>query len=823
MNKFKMREWPKDSINDADLNPVPFHIGQKLCYDSTRRIIAMSAGSQGGKDVAIDTLIPTPGGFVRMGDIEVGDIIYARDGTKTLVEYVSPIFTDHVCYKITFDDGSVIVAGEDHQWIVRDARRRKNDARRVKRRTGRRESPSNIPSVTGEITITTKEMEGTSCLNCGRANWSVDVAMPVDGTNVALPIDPYVLGAWLGDGHEKSPSITSMDEEIIQRIRDAGYLIRDIGSDRCGKARTYNIGKTISNPGRGRIGDFTEKLISIGVRNNKHIPEIYLNADVKSREDLLAGLLDTDGYCNEKGQAEFCNTNETLFFDFVKLAQSLGYKVRTRSKIAKCYGRACGIAYNAVFSSDKSPFYISRKRAQHIAPKKDNTKRRYVYSVKKIDTVPTKCISVSHPSHSYLISESYIITHNTSFGPHWFWREIYDPIIGKGRGDYIAVTATYDLFKLKMLPTMMDVFAGIYDIGRYWAGSKIIELKDPVTGKFWANMADDNMWGRIILRSADALGGLESSTASAAWLDECGQEGFTVNAYNALRRRLALKRGRILMTTTLYVYNWFLTKIVKPILASGETEYIIADNGEIDYTDSFEKDAALIQFDSTVNPLFSKEEFAEARDTLSEEEFHMFYKGRETSRKFLIYDNFVQDLHTCTPFHIPEHWPRFLGVDFGSTHMAAMFYAEHPDTKKLYAYKEYLFGSRTIKQHVDAMLLEEPTIPLCYGGAKSEGQWRTEFSQAGLQVNKPSIADVDVGISRVYAQHAKSGIIYFNNLSGIIEEKNSYRRKRAADGSYSDEIMNKGSYHYLDAERYIISEIRAISDIRMKIKRVTLR
>lgn len=783
----------------------------------------MSAGSQGGKDVAIDTLIPTPDGFIRMGDIKVGDIVYARDGTKTLVEYVSPIFTDHVCYKITFDDGSTVVAGEDHQWIVRDARRRKNDARRVKSRTGRRESPSNTPSITGEITITTKDMESTSCLKGGRANWSIDVAAPVYGTNVDLPIDPYVLGVWLGDGHGRSSSITSMDKEIIQRIRDAGYLIRDTGGDRCGKARTYNIGKTISNPGRGRIGDFTEKLISIGVRNNKHIPEIYLNADVKSREDLLAGLLDTDGYCNEKGQAEFCNTNGTLFFDFVKLAQSLGYKVRTRSKIAKCYGRACGIAYNAVFSSDKSPFYISRKRARHIAPKKDNTKRRYVYSIKKIDTVPTKCISVSHPSHSYLISESYIITHNTSFGPHWLFREIYDPELGKGHGDYLAVTATYDLFKLKMLPSIMDVFGNIYDVGRYWAGSKVIELRDPVSGKFWANQSDDNMWGRIVLRSADALGGLESSTAGAAWLDECGQEGFVIDAYNALRRRLALRRGRMLMTTTLYVYNWFLTRIVKPILATGVTQFLNTELGDIDFTESNDRNATLVQFDSTINPLFSREEFVDAQNNLSEEEFSMFYRGRETSRKFLIYNNFDTKFHTCKPFHIPENWKRYLGVDFGGTHTAGIFYAEHPDTQVLYAYKEYLFGNRTIKQHVDSMLDGEPGLPLCYGGARSEGQWRTEFSQAGLQVNRPSVDDVDVGISRVYAQHARSGIIYFDTLGGIIEEKNSYRRKRESDGSYTDEIVNKSSYHYLDAERYIISEIRAINDMRMKIRHVILK
>jgi hypothetical protein len=352
---------------------------------------------------------------------------------------------------------------------------------------------------------------------------------------------------------------------------------------------------------------------------------------------------------------------------------------------------------------------------------------------------------------------------------------------------------------------------------------RVIELRNPDTGEFMAKRADDQMWGRIILRSADALAGLESSTAAAAWLDEVGQDTFTNAAYNAIRRRLALRHGRVLMTTTLYAYNWFLTRIVKPTLATGTTEFMYSDAGDIDYTESDDTNTALVQFDSTINPLFSQEEFIEAKNNLSEEEFSMFYRGRETTRRFLIYNNFDSEKHTTKPFHIPESWARYLGVDFGGTHMAAVFYAEEPETKKLYAYREYISGNKTIKQHVADILAEEPVMPVCYGGARSEGQWRSEFAQAGLQVNRPSIDDVDVGIARVYAQHAVDGIIYFDNLSKIIEEKGSYRRKRLPDGEYSDEIMSKGSYHMLDCERYIISEIRQIDNMRMKIKRLSIR
>src|SRR6476661_7239970 len=84
----------------------------------------------------------------------------------------------------------------------------------------------------------------------------------------------------------------------------------------------------------------------------------------------------------------------------------------------------------------------------------------------------------------------------TSYLPWWLWREIGR----KGAGDYLAVTGSYDLFKLKFLPTMREVFEHILRCGRYWASDRILELADPATGKFRANRADDPMWGRIILR-----------------------------------------------------------------------------------------------------------------------------------------------------------------------------------------------------------------------------------------------------------------------------------------------------------------------------------
>jgi len=402
----------------------------------------------------------------------------------------------------------------------------------------------------------------------------------------------------------------------------------------------------------------------------------------------------------------------------------------------------------------------------------------------------------------------------TSWGPWWILREVYEK---RGPGDYIAVTASFDLFKLKMLPSMLAVFDGIFQLGRFWGGDRIIELADPVTGKFLAKRATDNMWGRIILRSADALGGLESATAKAAWLDECGQDRFSLDAYKAIRRRIALKRGRMLMTTTLYNIGWFTQQVIDPAVAEGNTAFETHGSAELEVTDSVKRDTIVVQFDSILNPAFPMDEYNEQKELLSDEEFQMFYRGRKASRRFLIYDTFDPTKHVCPPFEIPESWRRYLGVDFGGSHTAAMYYAEEPGTGKLYCYREYLGGGKAIEQHVKDILKYENGVPVAYGGARSEDQWRMEFGQHGLPIMPPLTDEVDLGISRVYALHNLSSVIYFKNLSGILDEKGRYRRKRNKEGDVISDIENKNTFHRLDAERYLISTIRPGTGLRMKI------
>lgn len=395
----------------------------------------------------------------------------------------------------------------------------------------------------------------------------------------------------------------------------------------------------------------------------------------------------------------------------------------------------------------------------------------------------------------------------TGYGPWWQWSEI----MRTGGGDHLAVTASYDLFKLKMLPAIMEVYEDILKIGRYWAGDRVLEIADPATGRFYAKKNTDKMWGRIILRSADAPRGLESGTAKSAWLDEAGMPSFSIRVWRAIRRRLALSQGRILITSTLYDVTWIDTEIMDRAERDGIKTVENIGEAEIEKTRSENANITLIQYDSILNPQYPKEEYYEAQETQPADEFQMFYRGRRTTMRSRIYDTFDRKFDTCKRFPIPDNWRRFVGMDYGGINTVGLYFAEDPGSaspKTLYCYRVYHEGKRTAKIHVDEMLLDEPGKPYTVGGAASEQQWRDEFSQAGLPVRKPTISDVKLGIDVVYVQTKQHRIIYFDDLEDVITQKEHYRRKLGPDGNPTTEIENKAAQHYCDAERYIISEIR---------------
>ncbi len=384
----------------------------------------------------------------------------------------------------------------------------------------------------------------------------------------------------------------------------------------------------------------------------------------------------------------------------------------------------------------------------------------------------------------------------TSFGPWWLWREIYGGVNhpGRGAGDYIAGTASYDLFKLKMLPALRETFEHVLGVARYWSGDRVLELRDPQTGKFKAKRSDDPMWGRIILRSAEAGGGLESATAQAAWIDEAGQDAFSLEDWEAVLRRLSLAQGRVLATTTIYNLGW--------IKSEAYDRWTAGD-----------PDFEFIQFASAINPAFPAAEYERARRTMPLWRFLMFYAGQFSKPAGLIYDCYDEEAggHLIDPFEIPPEWPRYVGIDFGGANTALLWVAEDPLKQVYYLYRESLEGGKTTAQHAQQARewAKRENVVAWAGGAKGETQQRLDWHKEHVPVQEPRISDVEAGIDRVYALFQDHQLYVFKNCKGTRDELGTYKRKLDKNGQPTEEIEDKRKFHRLDALRYLAQLIKS--------------
>lgn len=371
----------------------------------------------------------------------------------------------------------------------------------------------------------------------------------------------------------------------------------------------------------------------------------------------------------------------------------------------------------------------------------------------------------------------------TSYGPWHLWKWVRQ----FGGGDYIAATATYELFKLKMLPEMLNTFEHVLGLGRYWAGDKVIELRESVAHPFRAKRADDPMWGRIILRSATAPGGLESASAKAAWLDEAGQDDFSLAAWEATLRRLSLSQGPVLITTTPYNLGWLKTEIYDPWRA-GKRDYLV------------------IQADSTVNPAFPQAELERAREMLPAWKFNMFYRGQFGRPAGMIYNDFDEDAHKVEPFPLPVEWPRYVGLDFGANNTALVWLAEDTARSAFYLYRESLEGGKTTPEHARAALklAQRERVVRWVGGAPSETQQRRDWAAAGVRVSESPIVDVESVIDRVIQLFRQNRLFIFNTCRGTLDEIGRYSRVVDDMGQPTEKIKNKETFHRLDALRYIV-------------------
>lgn len=382
------------ALASAIWRPLPHQVPPPGAWDGW----LMLAGRGAGKALALDTPLPTPTGWTTMAEIDVGDQLLDDAGRPCVVTATSPVIPDRRCFRVSFSDGAEIVADAEHRWLVWTHRFRKQ------RGCGRPIPPS---------VMTTDEMVGQLRQRSARGdlNLAVPVALPLELPDADLPLDPYVLGVWLGDGSSWFARLTSMDHEVVSGVEAAGFSCTPMTRQNSGRAVEFSVRAADGS----RSGSLHGKLRLLGVMGNKHIPGPYLRAGWGQRLRLLQGLMDTDGSVDTKGCCEFSGVKRRLVEDVAELVRSLGWKVTVSESATHGPWAVGSTRYRLRFNPDVKVATVGRKLCRLSARGRQASRHthRMVLAIEPVDSVPVKCVAVDSPNRLYLAGRHFVPTHNT--------------------------------------------------------------------------------------------------------------------------------------------------------------------------------------------------------------------------------------------------------------------------------------------------------------------------------------------------------------------------------------------------------------------------
>jgi hypothetical protein len=364
--------------------------------EGVSKVVTLATGK--GKALAMDAKLRIPNGWKLMREAEVGDILLSSNGEETKITGVYPQGEKQL-YEVTFSDGRSVECCDEHLWEV-------------------------YLDKGGWQVLSLKEIMFRK-----ERNPSYRVYIPLcgeidKGKSLALPIAPYTLGVYLGDGSTRSDSviISCPDAEVRTGV-ELDLCNTSVGKDITIAERNgvswclaKNAGVT-NNPIRSSL----EKLKLYGLKSEgKFIPDIYLRGSFEQRTRLLQGLMDTDGTATTHGSTIFNTSSPQLARDVQTLARSLGHWVKMRTPKIPTYtykGEVkTGLPSWSISIRSKRPkelFTIQRKR-DRVTEDNQYAKdlKLAIVSIKETREAEAQCISVDHPSKLF-ITDDYIVTHNT--------------------------------------------------------------------------------------------------------------------------------------------------------------------------------------------------------------------------------------------------------------------------------------------------------------------------------------------------------------------------------------------------------------------------
>ena len=357
-----------------------------------------------GKAQPLDANIKTRDGWKRMGELQMGDELASVDGERSIVTGIYPQGLKQI-YKVTFSDGRQAECCDEHLWQVmyRDWTKPR-------------------------VINTARLIEMLACVRYRSRLWIEPVSGDF-GDCKELPIHPWVLGALLGDGtlalSHSSISFSTNSSESVERMNAlAGYEMELVHAG-ANDWRLVSKAKIAVNGQRVAVATnyFRAALDGLGMLGcrsfDKFIPTQYLESDKSSRLALFQGLMDTDGWIEKCGSIRFCSASEQLAKDVASLARSLGGFCSVSTKKTsyvyqgKCKQGRLAYVLNMSFKAGFEAFTLSEKK-ERLRSHWDRQRRLTFKSIEPVRTAQAQCISVSHPSRTY-VTNDYVVTHNTAF------------------------------------------------------------------------------------------------------------------------------------------------------------------------------------------------------------------------------------------------------------------------------------------------------------------------------------------------------------------------------------------------------------------------
>ena len=359
-----------------------------------------------GTGLADNTSFATPEGWTSLEDMAAGQQVFDQLGRVCTVTGVHRQGVVPV-HQVRFDDGSTLLTGGRQEWITISDRQR-SLIREGTRWLARWAEPALFGITALDIGRSLSHDAG----GCPKANHSIPLGKALElPERDDLPIDPYLLGLWLGDGSSSQPIIHchwADEPHYFMRASLAGenwFVLRKKGNVlSCGLAH-------------GGATPFVSRLRTLEVFRNKHVPARYLRASREQRIQLLHGLMDSDGHIDDRGQAEYTSISEKLAEGVLELARTLGQKATIHKGKATLNGRVVSDKFRIFFAPTIRAMWLPRKAARldHALRYRERAAfprpaQRYIRAVTPMGCWSTTRITVDSPSQMVLAGTSMIPT-----------------------------------------------------------------------------------------------------------------------------------------------------------------------------------------------------------------------------------------------------------------------------------------------------------------------------------------------------------------------------------------------------------------------------